>query len=150
MIKTEVVTLGLGYIGLPTSALLAKNGTKVLGVDIDKNVVDIINKGKIHIVEPSLDEIVFNAVSKGNLRASLKPTIADVFLIVVPTPFKKNHEPDIRFIETATESVIPFLKDGDLFIIESTSPVGTTEKIKNLIFKHRPQLEDKIYIAYCP
>ncbi len=150
MIKTEVVTLGLGYIGLPTSALLAKNGTKVLGVDIDKNIVDIINKGKIHIVEPSLDEIVFNAVSKGNLRASLKPTIADVFLIVVPTPFKQNHEPDIRFIETATESVIPFLKEGDLFIIESTSPVGTTEKIKNLIFKHKPQLEDKIYIAYCP
>ena len=150
MKKPEVVTVGLGYIGLPTSALIAKNGTRVLGVDINKKIVDNINKGKIHIVEPSLDEIVFNAVSDGYLKASVKPTSAKVFLIVVPTPFKENHEPDITYIESATESVLPYLKEGDLFIIESTSPVGTTEKIKNLIFKNRPELENKIYIAYCP
>lgn len=150
MRKIEVVTIGLGYIGLPTSALIASNGTNVLGVDIDQKVVDTINKGKIHIVEPALDQIVANAVSSGFLKASLKPSIADVYLIVVPTPFKNNHEPDISYVKSATESIIPLLKNDDLFIIESTSPVGTTEKMMNLIYSSRPELEDKIYIAYCP
>ena len=148
--KKKVVTIGLGYIGLPTSALIASKGTNVLGVDINQEVVDLINKGKIHIVEPDLDKIVLKAVSNGLFKASTKPAFADVYLIVVPTPFKGGHEPDISFVEEATRSVIPFLKEGDLYIIESTCPIGTTEKMKTLIYNTRPELENKISIAYCP
>ena len=146
----DVVTIGLGYIGLPTSALIASHGTNVLGVDINRYVVDTINKGKIHITEPELDKTVFKAVSSGYFKASTKPTSANVYLIVVPTPFKGNHEPDISFVESATKGIIPLLKKGDLYIIESTSPIGTTEKMRKLIFAARPELKDKIYIAYCP
>jgi UDP-N-acetyl-D-mannosaminuronic acid dehydrogenase len=148
--KTEVVTIGLGYIGLPTSALIASHGTNVLGVDINQHVVDTINKGEIHIVEPDLDKIVSVAVSKGNLKASIKASSAEVYLIVVPTPFKGNHEPDISFVEAATKGIIPLLKKGDLYIIESTSPIGTTGKMQKLIYAARPELKDEIYIAYCP
>jgi len=146
----EVVTIGLGYIGLPTSALIASHGTNVLGVDINQSVVDTINQGKIHIVEPDLDEIVSKAVSNGFFKASTKPTSADVYLIVVPTPFKGNHEPDISFVEAASKGIIPLLKKGDLYIIESTSPIGTTDKIQKLIYASRPELEGAIHIAYCP
>ena len=146
----EVVTIGLGYIGLPTSALIASHGTNVLGVDINQKVVDIINQGKIHIVEPDLDAIVSKAVSNGFFKASTKPSSADVYLIVVPTPFKGNHEPDISFVEAATKGIIPLLKKGDLYIIESTSPIGTTDKMQKLIFASRPELEGAIHIAYCP
>tara|TARA_B100000963_G_scaffold266236_1_gene234414 strand:+ start:2776 stop:3984 length:1209 start_codon:yes stop_codon:yes gene_type:complete len=146
----EVVTIGLGYIGLPTSALIASHGTNVLGVDINQKVVDMINQGKIHIVEPDLDEIVKKAVSNGFFKASIKPTAADVYLIVVPTPFKDKYHPDISFVEAATKGIIPLLKKGDLYIIESTSPIGTTEKMQKLIFASRPELEGAIHIAYCP
>ena len=146
----EVVTIGLGYIGLPTSALIASHGTNVLGVDINQSIVDNINQGKIHIVEPDLDEIVSKAVSNGFFKASTKPTSADVYLIVVPTPFKGNHEPDISFVEAASKGIIPLLKKGDLYIIESTSPIGTTDKIQKLIYASRPELEGAIHIAYCP
>jgi len=146
----EVVTIGLGYIGLPTSALIASHGTNILGVDINKSVVDTINQGKIHIVEPDLDVIVSKAVSNGFFKASTKASSADVYLIVVPTPFKGNHEPDISFVEAATKGIIPLLKKGDLYIIESTSPIGTTEKMQKLIFASRPELEGTIHIAYCP
>ena len=146
----EVVTIGLGYIGLPTSALIASHGTNVLGVDIKQKVVDTINQGKIHIVEPDLEEIVSKAVSKGNFKASTKAIPAEVYLIVVPTPFKRNHEPDISFVEAATKGIIPLLKKGDLYIIESTSPIGTTEKMQKLIFTFRPELKGAIHIAYCP
>ena len=146
----EVVTVGLGYIGLPTSALIASKSTHVLGVDIDQKVVDTINDGKIHIVEPDLDLIVSKAVDDGFLKASTSVVAADVFLIVVPTPFKGNHEPDISFVESATKGILPLLKKGDLFIIESTSPIGTTEKMQELIFRYRPELKGEIYIAYCP
>ena len=146
----EVVTIGLGYIGLPTSALIASHGTNVLGVDINQKVVDIINKGNIHIVEPNLDQIVSKAVNDGFFKASTKPTSSDVYLIVVPTPFKGNHEPDISFVEAATKSIIPLLKKGDLYIIESTSPIGTTEKMQKLIYTLRPELDGDINIAYCP
>ena len=146
----EVVTIGLGYIGLPTSALIASHGTNVLGVDINQSVVDTINQGKIHIVEPDLENIVSKAVSKGNLKASTKACSAEVYLIVVPTPFKGNHEPDISFVEAATKGIIPLLKKGDLYIIESTSPIGTTDKMQKLIFASRPELEGAIHIAYCP
>jgi UDP-N-acetyl-D-mannosaminuronic acid dehydrogenase len=146
----EVVTIGLGYIGLPTSALIASHGTNVLGVDINQSVVDTINEGKIHIVEPDLENIVSKAVSKGNLKASTKACSAEVYLIVVPTPFKGNHEPDISFVEAATKGIIPLLKKGDLYIIESTSPIGTTDKMQKLIFASRPELKGAIHIAYCP
>ena len=146
----EVVTIGLGYIGLPTSALIASQGTNVLGVDVNENVVDAINQGKIHIIEPDLESIVSKAVSKGHFRASTTASPAKVFLIVVPTPFKGNYEPDISFVEEATKGIIPFLKKGDLYIIESTSPIGTTEKMKKLIYASRPELKGKIYFAYCP
>ncbi len=148
--KPEVVTIGLGYIGLPTSALIASQGTHVLGVDINQKVVDIINQGKIHIVEPDLDEIVSKAVSNGFFKASIKPSSANVYLVVVPTPFKGNQEPDISFVKAATKGVIPLLKKGDLFIIESTSPIGTTEKMQKLIYEARPELKKNIFIAYCP
>ena len=148
--KPDVVTIGLGYIGLPTSALIASHGTNVLGVDINKKVVNTINQGKIHIVETDLEQIVSKAVSDGFFKASMKPNSAEVYLIVVPTPFKENHEPDISFIEAATKEIIPLFKKGDLYIIESTSPIGTTKKMQKLIFEMRPELEGAIYIAYCP
>ena len=146
----KVVTIGLGYIGLPTSALIASHGTNVLGVDINQTVVDTINQGKIHIVEPELDAIVSKAVSNGFFKASIKAVSAEVYLIVVPTPFKGNNEPDISFVEAATKGIIPLLKKGDLYIIESTSPIGTTDKMQKLIFASRPELEGVIHIAYCP
>jgi UDP-N-acetyl-D-mannosaminuronic acid dehydrogenase len=150
MSNQKVVTVGLGYIGLPTSALIANNGISVHGVDVNQKVVDTINAGKIHIVEPSLDEAVAKAVAAGFLKADTKPAIADVYLIVVPTPFKAKNEPDISFVQAATKAIIPLLKEGDLYIIESTSPIGTTEKMMNYIFSERPELKGKIYLAYCP
>ncbi len=148
--RPEVITIGLGYIGLPTSALIAQNDIQVLGVDINPAVVATINQGKIHIVEPELDKAVASAVERGFLRASSAAGTASVYLIVVPTPFKGDHQPDISYVQSATEKIIPFLKEGDLYIIESTSPVGTTERMYELIITQRPELKDKIYIAYCP
>ena len=146
----QVTIMGLGYIGLPTAALIASKGINVYGVDVNKSVVDTINKGKIHIVEPDLDGLVHFAVLKKFLTASTSVKPSDVFLIAVPTPFRKDHKPDLSFVEKATRMVIPHLKPGNLFIIESTSPVGTTEKMSKLIFKERPDLKDKIWISYCP
>ena len=146
----EVVMIGLGYIGLPTAALIAQGGVHVHGVDINPSVVETINAGKIHIVEPSLDLAVAEAVEKGFLKASTKAVEANTYLIVVPTPFKGKNEPDISFVEAATKGILPLLKEGDLYIIESTSPVGTTEKMMRLIYEERPELENKLHIAYCP
>lgn len=149
--RPQVVTLGLGYIGLPTSALIAANRISVHGVDISQKVVDTINAGRIHIVEPELDAAVASAVSSGYLRADTKAVEAKVYLVVVPTPFKGgSHEPDISYIQAATEGILPLLKEGDLYIIESTSPVGTTERMRDLIYNKRPELEGRLYIAYCP
>ncbi|HZL12375.1 MAG TPA: UDP-N-acetyl-D-mannosamine dehydrogenase [Prolixibacteraceae bacterium] len=142
--------IGLGYIGLPTAAVVAQHGFQVHGVDVNPKVVETINKGEIHIIELGLGAVVKEGVEKGYFKASLKPVEADVHLIVVPTPFKGNHEPDISFVEAGTRAVLPFLKEGDTYIIESTSPVGTTEKMAELIFRERPELKEKIYIAYCP
>jgi len=147
---SQVCFLGLGYIGLPTASIVAKSGIRVLGVDINKNIVDTINRGQIHIVELNLEEVVKTVVEQGLLKASMTPECSDVYLVVVPTPFKDGHQPDISYVEAATTSIIPLLKEGDLYILESTSPVGTTEKMKDLIFSKRPELEGKIYIAYCP
>lgn len=146
----KAVFMGLGYIGLPTAAVAASKGIEVVGVDINPLVVDTINEGKIHIVEPELDKVVKEVVENGNLRAALQPESADAFFIVVPTPFKQNHRADISYVESATRMVIPFLQEGNLFVIESTSPVMTTEKMAEIIFRERPELIGKIYIAYCP
>lgn len=142
--------MGLGYIGLPTAALIASKGIQVLGVDVNRKVVDTINKGKIHIVEPDLEGLVHYAVHKGLLVAAMSVKPADVFLIAVPTPFRNQYVPDLSFVEKATRMALPHLRPGNLFIIESTSPVGTTEKMAALIFNERPELRDKIWIAYCP
>lgn len=142
--------MGLGYIGLPTAIIAAEHGIEVIGVDINPQVVDMTNKGIIHIVEPGLQELCRQVVESGRLKASTQPEVSDVYLIVVPTPFKGNHEPDISYVETATRAVIPLLKEGDLFVIESTSPVGTTDKMTQLIFSLRPELKGKLFIAYCP
>ncbi|AZQ45232.1 UDP-N-acetyl-D-mannosamine dehydrogenase [Nonlabens ponticola] len=142
--------IGLGYIGLPTAALIASNQVYVHGVDINPEVVEIINRGEIHIVEPDLGTAVAAAVSDGYLKAATQAVKANTYLIVVPTPFKDKNEPDISFVEAATRGIIPLLKDGDLYIIESTSPIGTTEKMMELIYNERPELEGKVNIAYCP
>ncbi len=150
MSNQKVVMIGLGYIGLPTAALIANNNIHVHGVDINPHVVETINAGKIHIIEPSLDKAVANAVANGYLKAATTPVEANTYLIVVPTPFKAKNEPDISFVEAATKAVIPLLKEDDLYIIESTSPIGTTEKMMQLIYNERPDLKDKLHIAYCP
>ena len=146
----KVVFLGLGYIGLPTAAVAAAHGFEVIGVDVNPSVVETINQGKIHIVEPELGQVVRDVVQKGKLRAVCKPEAADAFFIVVPTPFKQNHRADITYVEAATRSVIPYLQEGNLFVIESTSPVYTTERMAEVIYKERPELKGKIHIAYCP
>ncbi len=142
--------MGLGYIGLPTAALIASRGMQVTGVDIHRNVVDTINRGEIHIVEPDLDGLVHHVVHKGLLTATTEPVPADVYLIAVPTPFKGDHKPDLSFVMAATKKIIPSLKKGTLVILESTSPVGTTRKLQNLILKERPDLKNDLYVAYCP
>lgn len=142
--------MGLGYIGLPTAIISSQHGINVCGVDINPNVVEKTNRGELHIVEPGLQDLLKKAVASKSLVASTTPFESDVYLIVVPTPFKAKHEPDISYVESATKTVIPLLKEGDLFIIESTSPVGTTEKMAELIFAERPELKGRIHIAYCP
>ncbi len=146
----KVVFLGLGYIGLPTAAVAANHGFQVVGVDVNPEVVNTINRGEIHIVEPDLDRVVKEAVSQGTLRAVQKPEEADAFFVVVPTPFKQNHRADITYVESATRAVIPYLRPGNLFVIESTSPVFTTERMAEVIYKERPELKGQLYIAYCP
>lgn len=142
--------MGLGYIGLPTAIIAAEHGIQVTGVDINPKVVEMTNASRLHIVEPGLQELLQKVVERGALKASLTPEVSDAYFMVVPTPFKGNHEPDISYVEAATRTVIPLLKEGDLYVIESTSPVGTTDKMADLIFSLRPELKGKIYIAYCP
>ena len=142
--------MGLGYIGLPTAIIAAKHGIEVTGVDINPGVVELTNRGKLHIVEPGMEGYLQEVVKNGRLKASLKPEVCEAYFMVVPTPFKGNHEPDISYVEAATRSVLSLLKAGDLYVIESTSPIGTTEKMRDLIYGERPELKDKIYIAYCP
>ncbi len=149
----SVGIVGLGYIGLPTAGLLCANGFKVLGIDIQATVVETINQGKIHIHEPGLETLIKTAVEKGSLRASQKPEHCDIFIIAVPTPFKENFLPDISYVESATDLICPSLKNGDLVILESTVPVGTTERIKQIVEKKRPELFQKnstVHFAHCP
>ncbi|WP_164714189.1 UDP-N-acetyl-D-mannosamine dehydrogenase [Chitinophaga rhizosphaerae] len=150
MQQIDVVMVGLGYIGLPTAALMGGKGLKVHGVDINPLVIDTINAGKIHIVEPDLAGLVHHTVNSGFLRASTQPATAPVYLIAVPTPFKNDHEPDISYVMDAGRNLAPFLNEGALVVLESTSPVRTTEKLKELLDDLRPELRNKYFIAYCP
>ena len=142
--------IGLGYIGLPTAIIAADSGVEIVGVDVNPKVVEKVNNAELHIVEPGLDKLLKKEVGAGKLRATSTPEPANAFFVVVPTPFKGDHEPDVSYVESATRSVIPVLKEGDLFVIESTSPVGTTEAMAEIIFAERPELKGKIHIAYCP
>ncbi|MBQ8046819.1 MAG: UDP-N-acetyl-D-mannosamine dehydrogenase [Prevotella sp.] len=142
--------MGLGYIGLPTAIIAARSGVNVTGVDINPDVVEKTNQGRLHIVEPGLQDLLEEVIASGKLHATTLPVVSDAYFIVVPTPFKGNHEPDISYVEAATRMVIPFLKAGDLYVIESTSPVGTTEKMASLIYSERPELKGNLHIAYCP
>lgn len=142
--------MGLGYIGLPTAIIAAKHGVDIVGVDINPSVVEQTNAGHLHIIEPGMEAMLQEVVKAGKLHASTSPEVADAYFMVVPTPFKGNHEPDVSYVEAATRAVIPFLKEGDLYVIESTSPIGTTEQMAEIIFSERPELKDKIFIAYCP
>ncbi|MEO9601235.1 UDP-N-acetyl-D-mannosamine dehydrogenase [Parasphingorhabdus sp.] len=156
--KPSVCVIGLGYIGLPTAAVIARSGCPVLGIDINEQVVDTINSGKIHIEEVDLDGLVQGVVSRNMLRASLTVEPSDVFVIAVPTPFGENHIPDTSFVMTAATNIAKDLKTGDTVILESTCPVGTTEKMRDLIAELRPDLKipgltqdiPDIAIAYCP
>lgn len=160
MTMTTVSVIGLGYIGLPTAAVLAAAGLRVIGVDVNTAAVETINEGRIHIVEPGLEDMVATAVSGGRLRATTTPEPAEAFLIAVPTPFKESYEPDLRYVQAASEAIAPVLKKGDTVILESTSPVGATEKVAAWIAAARPDLrlpawdggegEADIAIAYCP
>lgn len=154
-----ISVIGLGYIGLPTAAVFASRKIKVIGVDVNQNAIDTINRGEIHIVEPDLDMVVHAAVKEGYLKATATPEPADAFLIAVPTPFKNdNHEPDLAYIESASKAIAPVLKKGDLVILESTSPVGATEQMAAWLSEVRPDLtfpqthgeESDIRVAHCP
>ncbi|MEO7169859.1 MAG: nucleotide sugar dehydrogenase, partial [Sphingomonas sp.] len=156
--ELKVVVLGLGYIGLPTAAVIARTGAKVLGVDVTQSVVDTVNSGKVHIEEVDLDGLVSGVVARGNLRASTTIEPADIFVIAVPTPFAEDHAPNIGYVLKAATTVASVLKPGDAVILESTSPVGTTEKVRDLLAQLRPDLKvpgktgesADIAIAYCP
>ena len=153
-ISQKIVVMGLGYIGLPTASMLATKGHQVLGVDVNEQAVATINSGRIHIIEPDLDILVRSAVNSGNLKASMTPEEGDTFIIAVPTPFMEidgnPKAPDLSYVESATQAIVPFLRPGNLVILESTSPVGTTEMIYKTIVEMRPELEGKIHAAHCP
>lgn len=147
----SVCVMGLGYIGLPTASLLATKGYQVCGVDVQAHVVDTINKGRIHIKEPGLDVLVRSAVQSGRLTAARDPVPSDVFIIAVPTPFTDDHRPDLTFVEAAARAVAPHLVSGNLVVLESTSPVETTERVATWISEERPDLDlSDLYIAHCP
>lgn len=150
--------IGLGYIGLPTATLFASRRKKVIGVDLNQHAVDTINQGRIHIIEPDLDMLVQAAVTSGYLRATTIPEPAEAFLIAVPTPFTEGHKPDLSYVEAAARSIAPVLQKGNLVILESTSPVGTTEQLAGWLAEARPDLtfpqqsaeSADIQVAYCP
>ncbi|WP_341326497.1 UDP-N-acetyl-D-mannosamine dehydrogenase [Methylotuvimicrobium sp. KM2] len=148
---TKVCVIGLGYIGLPTASLLGTKGFEVFGVDTSERVVNTINQGKIHIVEPDLDILVKSAVQSGNLKAGLQPQEADVFILAVPTPFKDDHIPDLSYVEAATRVIAPFVKPGNIVILESTSPVGTTDDIvAKILSEEGHDVGRDVYVAHCP
>ena len=158
MRTTQVSVIGLGYIGLPTAAVIASRGLKVCGVDVSSETVDTVNRGEVHIVEPDLDIVVRSAVMTKSLRATLTPEPSDVFIVAVPTPFAADHQPDLSHIQRAAQAIAPVLKTGDLVILESTSPVGATEKLCEWIAEARTDLRlphvhgegADVAVAHCP
>lgn len=149
--ETKICVIGLGYIGLPTASLLGTKGFNVVGVDTSEYVVNTINQGKIHIVEPDLDILVKSAVQAGNLKASLTPTEADIFILAVPTPFKDAHVPDLSYVESATRMIAPYVKSGNLVILESTSPVGTTnDVVAKILTEQGLAVGVEVFVAHCP
>ncbi|WP_242303182.1 UDP-N-acetyl-D-mannosamine dehydrogenase [Bacillus cereus group sp. BfR-BA-01495] len=155
----KICVMGLGYIGLPTASLLATKGFQVHGVDVNENAVEMINSGKVHIYEPDLDILVKAAVQSGKLKAALQPEEADIFILAVPTPFKDGHKPDLTYVEAAAKTIAPVIKNGDIIILESTSPIGTTEKVAEWILEERSDLtaseemnseKSRIYVSHCP
>ncbi len=154
----HICVIGLGYIGLPTAATFAAHGIKVTGVDVNQRAVDMINQGKVHIVEPDLDALVKDVVEKGMLSAQTTPVEADAYIVAVPTPFKDDHEPDLKYIEVASKALAPYLAKGNLVILESTSPVGATEQMSAWLSEVRPDLSfpqqegeaSDIRVAHCP
>lgn len=154
----QVCVIGLGYIGLPTAATFAAHDVSVIGVDVNERAVNMINQGKVHIVEPDLDAVVRDVVARGKLRAQTTPEAADAYVVAVPTPFKDKHEPDLKYIESAAKALAPFLQTGNLVILESTSPVGATEQMSTWLSEERPDLtfpqthgeEADVLIAHCP
>jgi len=145
----KICVIGLGYIGLPTSALLANRGYDVHGVDVVQSTVDTINRGEIHIVEPELDTFVKSAVSSGKLKTDIKPAKADIFIIAVPTPFHDGFVPNIDYVVSATKAIAPYVQEGNIVILESTSPVGTTDTVEDTL-KVAGVDTSKLYIAHCP
>ncbi len=145
----KICVVGLGYIGLPTAALLANRGFQIHGVDVVQSTVDTINAGKIHIVEPELDVFVQSAVNSGRLKADTKPDYADIFIIAVPTPFHEGHVPNVDYVKSATEAISPFVKPGNIVILESTSPVGTTHMVADVL-KENGVDTSKVHVAHCP
>ncbi len=147
--QKKICVIGLGYIGLPTAALLANRGYDVHGVDVVQSTVDIINNGDIHIVEPGLDAFVSSAVQSGKLKADLKPIEADIFIIAVPTPFHEGYVPNVDYIVSATKAIAPYVKEGNIVILESTSPVGTTDMMESVLNEEKVDTS-KLFIAHCP
>jgi len=145
----KICVIGLGYIGLPTAALLANRGYNVHGVDIVQTTVDTINRGEIHIVEPELDTFVKAAVNSGNLKADTQPSAADIFIIAVPTPFHEGYVPNIDYVVSATKAIAPYVQAGNIIILESTSPVGTTDKVEEVLQANGIDTS-KVYVAHCP
>jgi len=149
MRNKNICVMGLGYIGLPTAALLANRNYKVHGVDVVQSTVDTINQGNIHIVEPELDIFVRSAVNSGNLKADTLPQESDVFIIAVPTPFHEGFVPNIDYVVSATQAIAPYVREGNIVILESTSPVGTTDKVNEVLAESGVDVS-KIYVAHCP
>jgi len=155
---SRISVVGLGYIGLPTAAVLASRGVDVIGVDVNPKTVDTVNQGRVHIVEPELDIVVQSTVNTGRLRAVGTPEPADAFIVAVPTPFRDGHQPDLSYIKTAAASIAPVLRRGNLVVLESTSPVGATEQLCQWLAEARPDLRfpnhggnpGDIFVAYCP
>ncbi|MBQ9183254.1 MAG: UDP-N-acetyl-D-mannosamine dehydrogenase [Neisseriaceae bacterium] len=155
---SKICVIGLGYIGLPTATVFAQHGVNVLGVDVNKHAVETINQGKIHIIEPDLEQAVAQTVAQGTLKAAMTPETAEAFLVCVPTPFKGEHEPDLSYIQAACQSIAPVLQKGNLVVLESTSPVETTEQMAKWLAEYRPDLsfpqqkgeDSDIRVAHCP
>nr|WP_218012651.1 UDP-N-acetyl-D-mannosamine dehydrogenase [Bacillus sp. AFS053548] len=156
---SKVCVVGLGYIGLPTASIIASSGIEVHGVEVNEDAINMVNNGKIHIYEPDLDVLVQDVVKNEKLKASKIPEFADVFIIAVPTPFKEDHKPNLSYVESATRTIAPYIKPGNLIILESTSPVGSTERVADILRELRPELvipkdesenDNQIYVSYCP